>query len=161
MKMLPKYKPWIFMWLPWVAVLVGVIFLVLQESKGNEKPAPRLVTREPGLDLAFLQSSIPERKAWNPGSAEAFLGPTPQKADEMPAGLEEPKEPMAQGVTVKVSGVVLGSRVRVSVINGVPYEEGSLVPEAGLVERIHKEGVTIVADNGKRVFVGVGKKADL
>lgn len=160
MKLAHKYKPWIFLWLPWVGAVVALGFLVLQEPQGKREAPLRLVSREPGIDPAFLQTALPQRKVWTLGSAEAFLGRAPMTVD-VPAVLEEPKEPSAPGFAVRVTGVFLGGRVRVSVINGVPYAEGSIVPEAGLVERVHKGGVTIVADNGKRIFVGVGKEVDL
>ncbi|WP_148045760.1 hypothetical protein [Desulfosoma caldarium] len=90
------------------------------------------------------------------------MGPRETAAEEKltpkPVELEQP---VRQGVTVRLSGVLVGSRRRAGVINGVPYAEGDEVPEAGRVETVHNWGVTIVGENGQRFFVGVGERADI
>lgn len=135
---------------------------VLGVSYGLEPektPPPRLVTREPLGDLGFLKAQGAPRQALQPPRAEAFLGPA--KPEPAAAPIEESVEPARQGVTVTVSGILIGGRVRYGVINGVPYAEGSIVPEAGLVEKVQKQGVTIVAENGRKIFVGIGKRVAL
>ena len=160
MKIAERFRPWVFLWLPWFAVLilagVGVRFL----SAPSLEPPPRWVTRELPGDLTFLAKAVPDGKVLARGNAEAFLGPA-REVDVVQEAPEASEEALRQGVAVRLSGVVIGSRVRSGVINGVPYAEGDEVPDAGRVEKVQNRGVTIVGENGKRVFLGVGKRVDI
>uniref|UniRef100_A0A832EAJ1 Uncharacterized protein n=1 Tax=Desulfacinum infernum TaxID=35837 RepID=A0A832EAJ1_9BACT len=160
MKIAERFHPWLFLWLPWLAVLllaaVGVQFL----PPPSLEPPPRWVTRDLPGDLAFLAKAVPNARVLAQGHGEAFLGPAREKdvVEEVPESFDEA---IRQGVTVRLSGVVIGSRVRSGVINGVPYAEGDEVPEAGRVEKVQNRGVTIVGENGQKVFIGVGKRVDI
>lgn len=159
MKIPHKVRPWLFLWVPWGAVVLCAVLGVFYGLKPTGAPPPRLMTREPLGDLGFLHARLSPRQVPQPAWAAAFLGPV--KPEPGTAAMEEPQGQVRQGVTVSVSGVLIGGRVRYGVINGVPYTEGSMVPEAGLVERVQKQGVTIVAEDGRRIFVGVGKRVAL
>ena len=160
MKIAERFHPWVFLWLPWFAVLilaaVGVRFL----SGPSLEPPPRWVTRDLPGDLTFLTKAVPNARVLAQGHGEAFLGPA-REEDVVEEAPEPFEEAIRQGVTVRLSGVVIGSRVRSGVINGVPYAEGDEVPEAGRVEKVQNRGVTIVGENGERVFVGVGQRVDI
>lgn len=160
MKVADRFRPWFFLWLPWSILLVAAAVGVRHLPEPFKEPPPRWVTREVPQDLAFLGKTASEQKVRAVGNADAFLRPRPRtvEGEKAPKPLEAP---MRQGVTVRVSGVVIGSRVRSGVINGVPYAEGDMVPEAGRVESIQYRGVTIVGENGQRVFVGVGQRVDI
>lgn len=121
---------------------------------------PRWVTMEAPRDFTLPAKTASEQKVRAVGNADAFLRPRPSMVEgqEPPESLEEP---LRQGVTVRLSGVLIGSRVRSGVINGVPYAEGDVVPEAGRVENIQDRGVTIVGENGQKVLVGVGQRVDI
>lgn len=159
MKIPHKFRPWLFLWLPWGGLLLGTTFLLSHALQATLGPPPRLVTREPSTDFAFLQKTLEEKREGKLGSAEVFLRASGNSIAEIVT--DKPKEPADTGLSITVSGVLIGTRVRCGVINGVPYAEGSRVPDAGLVERVQRRGVTIVAEDGKRIFVGVGKKVDL
>lgn len=159
MKIPSKVQPWLFLWIPWGGVLLGTVFLLSHVLQTTLNPLPRLVSREPSTDFSFLRKPSGEKREERLGSPHVFLGAAKPSMPE--PVVEEPEEPVETGVSVMVSGVVIGSRVRYGVVNGAPYAEGSQVPNAGVVERVQKRGVTIVAESGKRVFVGVGKKVDL
>ncbi len=159
MKIPHKFRPWLFLWLPWCGFLLGTALLLSHSLQATLGPLPRLVTREPSTNFGFLQKPPGEKREEKLGSAQIFLGAPSKLPAE--AVMEEPEKPAGTGLSVAVSGVIIGTRVRYGVINGVPYAEGSRVPDAGLVERVQRRGVTIVAEDGKRIFVGVGKKVDL
>lgn len=159
-KVAERFRPWFFLWLPWCAVLIVAAVGVRYLPEPFKAPPPRWVTRDFPGDFAVLAQSMAEKKVLELGNAEAFLGPRQGVVEESELA-QPPEEPVRQGVTVRLSGVLIGSRVRSGVINGVPYAEGDVVPEAGRVESVQNRGVTIVGENGQRVFVGVGKRVDI
>lgn len=159
-KVADRFRPLFFLWLPWCILLVMAAVGVRYLPEPLKEPQPRSVTREVPRELTFSAKAASEKKVWVVGNADAFLRRRPSMV-EVQEPAESLEEPLRQGVTVRVSGVVIGSRVRSGVINGVPYVEGDVVPEAGRVENIQHRGVTIVGENGQRVFVGVGQRVDI